>query len=564
MPRQEYFPISYSSAKMSCGGRGYKLRLLNDEHLLKTFRRLRFKLPIYGDLEDTLRSIAVRCKNGSFFEYIAPIRTPYYNLLQKDQRNAWDDWLEEPDLFRKWEIGAEIGTGLLMAFFHYFLPLETCYLATHRPPQSKTERLRMGRMVEKRRSKFRVWGTQSEMERLELMAKETRAEFEWTIFRKSAIGGKFYRDHVDHALRVMLLSNYLIWEIEKQIISVPGYSNYFHYFLTDRREFSRKIWLPLVLSSLYHDLAYPISDPKLYAVHREELDECYRALRRENINKVKKYLSRISQSFFSQNSESNNRLRKEFDDAFFKKGAYKTRDHGVLAAIDFLLLFEKAMQEDEDLSQPLLIAAQAIALHNTLMNEENIGIIRFDEYPVAFLLILCDELQEWGRPIAKRGKHAPPIMNSMKLGVVLDGEGRIQVEASLDFSNAREGFNPFLQYSSKFESLRRLSIDPLAIHGPFLNIALRIPRFKVKNSMLVNEEAKELYDTGGDVYKRYYFKDLQKSGLTIRTCDCGNIARNTEIETGSKPCLLGDKEEKWTCLLSVKPDHCHKCGEYFR
>lgn len=527
------------------------LPLFNDIELVKMFRLLDLvDLPIYGRPEDMLRYFFVRDDNGGGIEYTAPIRTPYYKLLIKGQRNAWDDWLEEASPDEKWRIAATIGAGLLIAFFHYFLPPATSAAGIHWSAESKAERLRV-----------RQRSPRSQVERLEQLGEKIVARFQEEAYRRSSVSGKFYRDHVDHALRVMLLANYLAWEIHKQVISVRDYENLYHWFITDGWEFRSKVWLPLVLSSLYHDMAYPISDPGIYATHKEELDDFYDALKRENRGRVKYYLSRISHSFFREGSQSNRYLEQEFRDAFYKKGRYRKRDHGVLAGIDFLLMFNKFVEQGDDLPEPLWIAAQAMAMHNTLHSEEVMGSIPFEEYPVAYLLILCDELQEWGRPI---GEHAPPIMNSIGLKVFLDNDGAIRIQASLDYSRARAGFNPFLQFDSKFKSLRRLSIDIYAHEGPFLDITLHMPRFKVTNDLIVSEESREFYDTGGDIDNLSYFNHLQDTGLIIRTCDCGRITRNAELKTESKPCSIGNREECWTHIFGVRPDLCRLCGQLIR
>jgi hypothetical protein len=65
-------------------------------------------------------------------------------------------------------------------------------------------------------------------------------------------------------------------------------------------------------------------------------------------------------------------------------------DHGVLGAVNMTSRF---------INEPLNIrvknSARAIALHN----QKELP-IKFSEDPLAFLLVLCDELQEWGREVA--------------------------------------------------------------------------------------------------------------------------------------------------------------------
>jgi hypothetical protein len=65
-------------------------------------------------------------------------------------------------------------------------------------------------------------------------------------------------------------------------------------------------------------------------------------------------------------------------------------DHGFLAAVNMTSKFE-----NEPLDIKVKNSARAIALHN----QKELP-IKFSEDPLAFLLVLCDELQEWGREVA--------------------------------------------------------------------------------------------------------------------------------------------------------------------
>jgi len=73
-------------------------------------------------------------------------------------------------------------------------------------------------------------------------------------------------------------------------------------------------------------------------------------------------------------------------------------DHGVVGAVNLL----KTLGEPEEIRKnterykPLLEAARAIALHNFKDELKNLP---FEDFPLAFLLVLTDELQEWSRPV---------------------------------------------------------------------------------------------------------------------------------------------------------------------
>ena len=81
-------------------------------------------------------------------------------------------------------------------------------------------------------------------------------------------------------------------------------------------------------------------------------------------------------------------------------------DHGFYSAIILLkwygFLIQKSMRPPEILFNPVLNAACAILLHNCYKNmlmkpPFSLGRLAVDSDPISYLLILCDELQEWNR-----------------------------------------------------------------------------------------------------------------------------------------------------------------------
>ena len=81
-------------------------------------------------------------------------------------------------------------------------------------------------------------------------------------------------------------------------------------------------------------------------------------------------------------------------------------DHGYYSSIIVLkwygYLIQSAKYKPEYFFWPVLDSASAILLHNCYKNMMmkkpfNLGALLPDTHPIAFLLILCDELQEWNR-----------------------------------------------------------------------------------------------------------------------------------------------------------------------
>jgi hypothetical protein len=168
-----------------------------------------------------------------------------------------------------------------------------------------------------------------------------------------------------------------------------------------------RTWL---IASLLHDHAYPISymfrvAPLIYRFRNDRnLSEYEEPLRKLKLALESSYLKLFSPdldrvySRFSIGDDDPEELRKLALNAFRKIGAPERQDayekgdpfdHGVLAAVNISSRLKKA-----SIDKVIRNSLNAIALHNS--NEP----IKFGEDPIAFLLVLCDELQEWGREIA--------------------------------------------------------------------------------------------------------------------------------------------------------------------
>ncbi len=92
-----------------------------------------------------------------------------------------------------------------------------------------------------------------------------------------------------------------------------------------------------------------------------------------------------------------------FVDSMSKSGFV---DHGFYSAIIVLkwygYLIQSSKYKFEYFFYPILDSASAILLHNYYQNvltkpPFNLGALSPDQHPIAYLLILCDELQEWNR-----------------------------------------------------------------------------------------------------------------------------------------------------------------------
>ncbi len=88
-------------------------------------------------------------------------------------------------------------------------------------------------------------------------------------------------------------------------------------------------------------------------------------------------------------------------------------NHGILSYeyVRALLHSFKSFQPDRSLTQAWSEALAAIAKHNL-----DTEVISWRDEPVAVLLVLCDELQDWNRPQWGPGAFAPTVMGAVHFG----------------------------------------------------------------------------------------------------------------------------------------------------
>jgi hypothetical protein len=102
-------------------------------------------------------------------------------------------------------------------------------------------------------------------------------------------------------------------------------------------------------------------------------------------------------------------------------------DHGVLAAINLTTTLRNINDIYVDESEIVKTSARAMAIHN-LASER----VKLKEEPIAFLLVLCDEMQEWGRETAGE-------ISSIRIGKFASKDGKIFFE---------ETFKVYFEYPS--------------------------------------------------------------------------------------------------------------------
>ena len=227
---------------------------------------------------------------------------------------------------------------------------------------------------------------------------------------------KYYRDHCAHQLRVAVLGDFLL-DMKSEGGGIEG-------LIKDKLDLSsdevRTAWW---FAGLLHDTGIPLA--KLCtAVNWSLLNEILRCYPSLDIKaspmlislagdelQNREYMSILVEGMPKRWQE----LLKEglgvsepademilFKSSHYTRQEYQPRtlhmDHGVVGAVNLLRTLgspEKLRKNLPD-DRPLMEAARAISVHNSKDYLKNVP---FEDFPLAFLLILADELQEWSRPV---------------------------------------------------------------------------------------------------------------------------------------------------------------------
>jgi len=237
----------------------------------------------------------------------------------------------------------------------------------------------------------------------------TSSLLERFVFTARELERKFYRDHINHMLKVALLARAIA-------VREP--------FCLDAHQLKT-----LTLAAIFHDIAYPISEcSRIFNETLKALKNCYKVA-----------------EFFT------NTLFREtdFDVASIAELIHERKskviemldhmNHGLLSAIEFQSFLKK--EAISSYSE----AIRAIAIHDSGFETE----IDALKDPIIALLIIADELQDWGRPTDQNVSIIPRIEDF----VLQDGKlsGRFIIKDPT--------FSILKQICSKMKNLQRISLN---------------------------------------------------------------------------------------------------------
>lgn len=169
---------------------------------------------------------------------------------------------------------------------------------------------------------------------------------------------------------------------------------------------------------------------------------------------------------------------------FFYKQITIEKNHGVLGGIGLLKKFEEVKKCENEFREIILPASVAITIHDDeiwqvlsglsdkIKNAELKEIIDYivklkplekiylKKDPILFLLILCDNIQDWGRPCVSEELRAKIEVADVRFKNIFYDKGKIILQ--LYFNNISDSrCTAYISYKTEiFEKLSKLLVSP--------------------------------------------------------------------------------------------------------
>lgn len=232
-----------------------------------------------------------------------------------------------------------------------------------------------------------------------------------SIFAEKKEKGKgIYRDHYLHQFQVFLLGLYII---DKLYEGFPTRYNY------------KKPEISWLIISSFHDMAYPVqlydhwSGEFFKEIFALPKDIAYIELKSKFVEEsfmkcTNSLIARLCSVLCKEELKGDWLSKKNNLVQFFYEKITKEKHHCILSSISLLKIVQEPqyvnkISIDGISSKNVLVdifipSALAIALHDGRVWQElkEISVLpalKFEDDPLGFLLIFCDNIQEWGRPL---------------------------------------------------------------------------------------------------------------------------------------------------------------------
>jgi len=245
---------------------------------------------------------------------------------------------------------------------------------------------------------------------------------EWPFFSIE----KTYRDHTYHSLRTAYLGNTLL-NLYIPPLSDMQEPEWFIKYLANRTSFEKdEIRWGWFICAILHDIGLIIC--KSHPSRHEYLNKCFEPynffFRWDDADKEKWVLLKVKKQVIELLKKSlhcypkikSKTMLLEFNES--QREIRVNRDfHGLVGASLILSLLPDNCNYTSSLENILLEITGAVAFHDLDIDKCGIKSIKLSEHPLGFLLKLCDEAQEWGRPILHRPEipHNTPLWREIFL-----------------------------------------------------------------------------------------------------------------------------------------------------
>lgn len=257
--------------------------------------------------------------------------------------------------------------------------------------------------------------------------KSALPHFEEIIISIKELEKKYYRDHLNHSIRVALLANAILSKLPHR---------------------NKEIIEDGLIAGMVHDLGYPISG-SISKSYMNNIISCYSS---QNFSEI---IQRCDPLILVRFGEI---IKPSELAGSFLINAFEHGHHEVLGSLEFFELLNERARNQERYRK----IVSAILLHDTFIDIE----IKFSESPLAVVLIIADELQEWGRP-AGSSENAE-LQEFSKITI-----SSRQIQAVLDYTK-NQRFSCLRQLESKTNNLQRLVLDD---NFPAFEIDYKIQNF---------------------------------------------------------------------------------------
>jgi HD superfamily phosphohydrolase YqeK len=292
------------------------------------------------------------------------------------------------------------------------------------------------------------------------------ANLEQILISSRNLEKKFYRDHLNHVIRVALLARAI------------GKKSPFNLSKADMDK--------LVLACLFHDVAYPLSEiGQSFRSTIRALKDCYNIAsgisQGHDIGLIPNKKSLVAVLAIEEKT-----INKQLEEL----------DHGLLSALEFISYLKgNYLKNYKDV-------IRAIAFHDPSFGFET------DE-KLLTILILADELQDWGRPVNRT--LMPKITNFRLKNNVL--KGNFDTEKVSDYSVLRQIYSKSLNLSrirlpTNYRFMLRFPLQNLTVIN-FKEFAMSLQTLykkciKLEERLFEPSFFKKLYE-GNSMFENIYY-----------------------------------------------------------